>query len=317
MKTVFIINPRAGQGKKAKYLTGKIKSLKDLDVEIYITKFPCDATSFVRDFCKNNGPARFIACGGDGTLNEVLNGIADFDNAEVGVIPVGSGNDFCRNFEDSTIVDDIASYVYGKSTTCDAIRFKTFIADKIQTGYCANMFNIGFDCNVADLKNQMQKKPFVSGSLSYLISVFVTLIKKKGANLKIEIDGEEIHCGKLLLTSIANGCYCGGGIMSNPLASVKDGLININVIKNVSRLKFIHLFPYYVKGNYLKIKNIHKIILTEKCTKVKITPLDGKMRLCIDGEIIDAGTTEFEICHNAFNFVLPQKQVRNKPHELV
>ena len=95
--------------------------------------------------------------------------------------------------------------------------------------------------------------------------------------------------------------------MSNPLASVTDGLININIVKNVSRMKFLRLLPYYMKGNYFNLKNIDKVILSLKCSKVKITPTDGKMRLCVDGEIMDAGETEFEICHNAFNFVVPQK----------
>ncbi len=317
MKTVFIINPHAGQSKKANSLIYKISNIKDPDAEIYITKFPGDATEYVKSYCEKSGPARFIACGGDGTLNEVLNGVIDFDDAEVGIIPVGTGNDFCRNFENEDIFENAKCQILGKATKCDAIKYTTVINGEIKTGYCANMFNIGFDCNVADLKTEIQKKPFVSGSVSYLISIFVTLIRKKGANLKIEIDGKQTHYGKLLLTSIANGCYCGGGIMSNPLASVKDGFININIIKNVSRLKFLYLLPYYMKGNFLNLKDIEKVILSQKCSKVEITPLDSKMRICVDGEIIDAGETVFEICHNAFNFVVPQKYASCEISELV
>ena len=170
------------------------------------------------------------------------------------------------------------------------------------------MFNIGFDCNVADLKGEMEKKPFVSGSMSYLISIFATLVSKKGANVKIEMDGNVKHEGKLLLTSIANGSYCGGGIKSNPLASVSDGKINVNIIKNISRRKFLYLLPFYMKGTHMGLKNIDNIIVSEKCSKIKISPLDEKFRLCIDGEIIDAGETEFEICPGAFRFVLPEGQ---------
>ena len=72
-----------------------------------------------------------------------------------------------------------------------------------------------------------------------------------------------------------------------------------------------------MKGNFLELKNIQKVIVSEKCSKVKITPLGGKMRICVDGEIIDAGDTEFEICHNAFNFVVPEKQDSNQMPTLV
>lgn len=314
-KTIFIINPCAGQGTYVDSLIDKINGLTEINKEIYITKFIGDATEYVKSFCEKFGMARFIACGGDGTLNEVLNGVIGFEGAEVGVIPVGTGNDFCRNFEGEDPCD-ILSRVSGDGVKCDAIRYVTETENGMVEGYCANMFNIGFDCNVADLTAKMKKKPFISGSLAYLISIFVMLIGKRGANLKIEIDGKERHFGKLLLTSVANGCYCGGGIKSNPLASIRDGKININIIKNVSRLKFLRLLPYYMKGNFLKLKNIEKVIISEKCSEIAITPLDGKIRICIDGEIIDAGKTRFEICPGAFSFVVPAGQGNCKEIEL-
>ncbi len=305
MKTVFIMNPCAGKGNSAKILVEKIKSLSDIEKELYITKAVGDATRFVRDYCKAQGTARFIACGGDGTLSEVLNGVIGFCDAEIGAIPIGTGNDFCRNFERESLFNDALTQVYGKTVKCDAIRYVADTPCGTVTGYCANMFNIGFDCNVADLTAKMKKKPFLSGSLAYFLSIFVTLIRKKGADLKIETDGKEVHNGKLLLTSVANGCYCGGGIKSNPLASICDGTINVNIIKNVPRYKFLYLLPFYMKGNHLKIKNIGKTIQNIKCSKIKITPLAGNMRLCVDGEIIDAGETTFEIYPSAFNFVVP------------
>ena len=316
MKTVFVINPRAGQGKKVQSLIDKINSLKGADTKIYITKSKKDATSYVKSYCEKMGPARFIACGGDGTFHEVLNGVIGFDGAEIGVIPVGTGNDFCRNFGENTSFDDISCHVFGKSVACDAIRYKTVTKNGTISGYCANMFNIGFDCNVADLKGKMEESPFVFGAMSYIISIFVMLIGKKGANLKIEIDGKEEHFGKLLLTSVANGCYCGGGIKSNPLASLHDGFMDINIVKNVSRAKFLSLLPHYMKGDFLKLKNIEKVIRSEKCKRVLISPIEGKMRLCIDGEIIDAGDTEFEIFKNAFRFVVPEKKTDDKAAQL-
>lgn len=308
MKTVFVINPAAGKRKNVELLVNRIKAvIKELGVkaEIHITRAVGDASRFVREFHEKNGKTRFIACGGDGTLNEVLNGVMGADECEVGVLPIGTGNDFCRNFGKELCFDSISHQIYGQSAKCDAIKYSTHINGEHKQGYCANMFNIGFDCNVADLTAAVKQKTWVRGSLAYFVSILITLIKKKCTRLKIHIDGKEAHDGRLLLTSVANGCYCGGGIKSNPLACVNDGLINVNIIKNVSRLRFISLLPYYMKGTHLKLRGIEKIILCKKCRKISIMPYDEKIRLCIDGEITDAGETEFEIIHNAFNFVVP------------
>lgn len=313
MKTIFIVNPKAGKGNLTQTLVESIKDYSaksDAEIQIYTTKFQGDAERFVKDYCDCWGGARFIACGGDGTLSEVLNGAVTCPDAEIGVLPMGTGNDFCRNFKD-TAFDDIGAQINGASIKCDAIRYTSVTDGKEHIGYSINMFNIGFDCNVADMTSDVKKHAFVSGSLAYLVSIFVNLIKKRGANLKIEIDGTLCENGKILLTSLANGCYCGGGIKSNPLASVHDSFLNINIIKNVSRLRFIRLLPHYIKGTHLNLKGIEKIISSKKCKKVVITPIGKDMLLCNDGEISTAGRTEFEIVPDAFNFVVPANKSKS------
>jgi len=313
MKTVFIVNPKAGQGKNNESFISSIeKNIAETgaDAEIYITKSVGDAKDLVADYCRENGAARFIACGGDGTLSEVLNGAAKCGGAEVGVIPAGTGNDFCRNFGNEFNFSDIKSQLTGGAEKCDAIRYKTVVNGVKKEGYCVNMINIGFDCNVADMTTEMKKKPFISGSVAYLVSILVAMIKKKGADLSITIDGEDIYNGRLLLTSVANGSYCGGGIKSNPLALVRDGVMNVNIIKNIKRVQFIPLLPHYMDGTILEVKNINRYLINKNCRKITVKPANEIMRICIDGEIIDAGETTFEVVHNAFNFV-------SKPAELL
>jgi len=298
METVFIINPCAGQGKGVDELVEKISSI---GAKFYITKSVGDAENFVRNYCKTYGPARFIACGGDGTLNEVLNGAIDFCDAEVGVMPRGTGNDFCRNFKGN--FNDISSLINGTTIKSDAIRYTT--NEKVR--YCANLFNIGFDCNVADMTGEMKKKPFISGHMAYFVSILVAIIKKKGANLKIEIDGKTVHDGPLLLTAVSNGKCCGGGILSNPTAKINDGLIDTNIIYDIPRYRFITLLPRYMKGTHMEMKGIERFIFNTKCKKIKMTPNVDGFRICADGEVQDAKVTEFEIVHEAFNFVIPKK----------
>ncbi len=318
MKTVFIVNPKAGHNNNIQAFTEHLKKISarlNADTEIYQTIAVGDGQRFVQSYCEKFGAARFIACAGDGTLSEVLNGAIASKDSEIGVIPIGTGNDFCRNFGDENF-QDIALQLTGESVKCDAIRYTTTINGTEKTGYGINMFNIGFDCNVADKTADIKNNTFASGSLAYFLSILINLIKKKGADLKIDLDGTEALNGALLLTSIANGSFCGGGIKSNPLASIRDGLININIIKNISRLRFITLLPCYMKGSFLKKKNIERVITTKKCKKVTITPNTKTIRLCTDGEICDVGKIEFEIVHNAFNFILPSLRAKNSSEKV-
>ena len=308
MKTVFVVNPKAGKKNNIERLIERISEVASklrADVEIYRTKAEGDATNFVRDFCEKYGKARFIACGGDGTLCEVLNGAVEFDGTEIGVLPIGTGNDFVKNFEQAEF-ENIEAQILSESERCDAIKYSANSPDGTsKTGYCANMFNIGFDCNVADAMVEMKKKPFVSGSMAYLLAIFTTLIKKKGADLEIELDGTPVHKGRLLLTSIANGKFCGGGVKSNPGACVHDGLMNVNIIKNITRTRFLTLLPHYMKGTHTGLKGVERFIRNTACKKITIKPIGGRMRICVDGEIFSAGETTFEILHDAYNFVVP------------
>lgn len=315
MKTIFIINPKAGTGKNLDKRKEEItKMAEELGVEVgfYITKAVGDAEKFARLVCEEtatNNPdeeLRLVACGGDGTVNEVLNGLMGYPNAVLGVVPIGTGNDFVRNFPENVDFLDIKAQLQGYSMKSDVIKYSGMLDGREQTRYCINMFNIGFDCNVADLTQTLKTYPVLNGSMAYLAAVVGMLVKKKGANLKVELDGEVVENGPLLLTAIANGGFCGGGVNSAPTASINDGIMDVNVIYNVSRLDFVKKFPYYSKGTHMELPDIEKILLFKQCKTAKITPLDGNMRLCVDGEIVDAGEVTMEMLPLAVNVLVPK-----------
>lgn len=315
IRNIFIVNPKAGQGKGNAKFTDKIKKEAErlgIPVEIYTTAGMGDAEILARQISDEvKEETRIFACGGDGTLNEVLNGVIGNENISVGVVPIGTGNDFCRNFPEAGDFLDIASQLNSHPVKSDAIKYSGILAGVQQTRYCANMFNIGFDCNVVDLTATLKNYPLLSGSVAYLMAVFAILVKKKGANLKVEIDGETKHDGPLLLTAVANGCFCGGGVKSSPMASISDGLMDINIIYNVKRMEFLKKFPYYSKGTHMELPDISKILYAAQAKKIVIVPNDGTMRLCADGEIVDAGRVEMEIVHEAFTFLVPKGEKEN------
>lgn len=322
MKTVFIINPGAGKGKGIDSLKERIRSASEKtgrEAGIYVTKAPQDAELFARAFTEElacAGPdgtpekGRLIACGGDGTFNEVLNGVlsaAQHGHISLGLVPIGTGNDFVRNFPEAGDFLDPEAQLLGTDVLCDAIRYRGVLDGTEQTRYCANMFNIGFDCNVVDMTATLKKYPLIAGSVAYLMGVAITYIRKKGAKLKVELDGKTIVEGPLLLTAIANGGFCGGGVHSSPLASTCDGRMDVNIIYNVGRIDFLKKFPYYAKGTHLDLPDIDDILYCDTCTTARITPLDGTMRLCTDGEIVNAETVAFEMVPGTFRMILPAK----------
>lgn len=313
MKTIFIINPKAGKGRGADKLKADIdKASKELcvDTGIYYTKAIGDAEAFTRLACKEaearGEEIRLFACGGDGTVNEVVNGMIGFECASLGIVPIGTGNDFVRNFPEAGDFKDIYAQLQGKVVKSDIIRYSGLVDGKYSTRYCINMFNIGFDCNVVDLTARLKAYPLLKGSFAYLTAVAGILIKKKGANLRVKVDGEVLSEGQILLTAVANGGYCGGGVNSSPAASTNDGFMDVNIIYNISRRNFVKKFPYYSKGTHMTLPDIDDVLLFRQCKEVVITPLEGNMRLCTDGEITDAGEITMQIVPEAVNIVVPK-----------
>lgn len=310
MKTVFLLNPAAGRGRGLDKLKDKITRVAEssaIDYEVHITEFIGDAENYVRKVSRENPDEKclFVACGGDGTFNEILNGASGNKNAVLSIVPIGTGNDFVRNFPDCGDFTDIEKLLAGHEVSCDAIKYSGKIGGIVQERYCGNMINIGFDSNVVDLTQRLKTKPLVSGTNAYILSVLIVLIKKAGANLRIEADGELIHEGKLLLSTVANGAFCGGGMKSNPLAAIRDGKMDINIAGDLGRLRFLSLFPKYSKGEILDVRGIDKYLKHKKAEKLVITPLDGMMRLCSDGETGTAEKIELEVVPDFFRFRLP------------
>ncbi|MBO6159834.1 MAG: hypothetical protein J6P72_11345 [Firmicutes bacterium] len=317
MRNVFVINPKSGNGRASRRLIRNIRSAgsKNNQVcEIYLTKGPGDAERFIKAYLKHwsEEQVRLYMCGGDGTVNEGVDALmhlatesGQLPSAALGVVPVGSGNDFLRSFTNHKEARDIEKQLRAKPAYCDVLRITGQIEGEEKTLYCDNILNIGFDCDTVDTTNRLRSNPLILPSFSYAIGALVTLIKKRGVRMHMEAEEGTLYDGKLLLTCIGNGSYCGGGMKTNPMASLHDGIMDINLVKDISRLRFLMLFPLYMKGKHMQKKGIEKYIRTEKTSRVKITPLDGKMRICIDGETCDAGEITVETIKDAFRILIP------------
>ncbi len=301
MKYYFILNPKAGKGAHTDELRENIRRTceeKNIPYEIYMTAGVGDATAFVKRICSDSSllPARFYACGGDGTLGETVNGAVNIEGASVGLIPVGTGNDFVRNFAPREAFFDISAQIDGTETKIDLLRCNDF--------YSINMINIGFDCEVVKKTVKLKKSPLIPSKLAYVAGVVTTLVKKPGVRASISFDGSEFEEKKYLLTTLANGSFCGGGFHSNPNSALRDGDIDGLFINNVSRAKFISLVGSYKKGTHLVPKN-DKILFNGKYKKI-VFKFPQTQSASIDGELFDFDELVVECMPSAMSFVLPR-----------
>ncbi len=313
IKHIFIINPKAGKGVEARQLEGTIAdacTAEGADFEIYYTKARADATRYVRDVIekKPEGEAyRFYACGGDGTLSEVVSGAvsenARGDNqplhgVEVGCIPIGTGNDFVRNFSDSHFFSDVSRQISANATVIDCYRFD-------EGRYGVNMINIGFDCEVAATAGEMKKKKFIPKSLAYIAGIVSVFRKNRGLHARVIFgDGRE-ESREFQLVSAANGAFCGGGFHSAPESSLTDGKLDVSLIDKVTRREFLGLVGAYKNGTHLGTRLGKKVVHYTKENTVTFI-FNCPTNVCIDGEIEKRESLTLSVVPKALAFAIPE-----------
>ncbi len=297
MRNIHIINPEAGLKKKFS---------EQKNIEIYETKGRGDLEQFVKKTCLENPETHFTVYGGDGSVSEAVNGIMNAgqearENAVLSIVPMGTGNDFVKNFHSDT----------KERKKVDII--------KCNDRYCVNMINIGFDCDVVISTDKIKKFPLTSGSFGYIVGVVITLFKKIGMDIDIEMTDKNEKIikkdGRILLTAIANGPFCGGGFKSNPAADISDGLFDVLIAEKVKRSTFAKLVGGYRNGTHVDCekKEITKryigLASYNQCKSMKISKIK---KICIDGEIFEYDSADISIIPSAVNVEMPAENIFKK-----
>ncbi len=300
MKHYFLINPAAGDGQITNDLITKIVSAanaEDINFRIYIKKHKGDAADYIKAKCEahmhEGEPLRFYACGGDGTLNEVVNAAVHYPNAEVAVIPVGTGNDFVKNFSSKKFFMNMRRQIRGTATKIDLLKFN----DR----YCANILNIGFDCSVVIKMSEFRRNRFVPNKFAYGCGILSALKNEYGANLRIQLDDEEPMEKEFLLAAFGKGSYYGGGYKALPLTISDDGYIDTCLATKIARRDFIKYVGKYKKGEHLDLF----FISYKKCRKVRLES-DEPIGVCADGEVTMETCVEIEVAPRALAFSVPE-----------
>ncbi len=301
MKYLFVLNPMAGSGGVEEKLRKEISALKCSDsCEVYLTKAPMDATRFVRETIAANPDEklRFIACGGDGTINEVFSGAVGAENVSVTSYVCGSGNDFVKVFGGQEKFLNVEKLVSAPERKLDALR--------VGGRYSFNVTNFGFDTTVAITINKEREKTGHGSKNAYTKGVVTALIKSMNNKCTVTADGEVLNPdGRALLCTVANGQYVGGSFKCAPRAKTDDGLIEVCLIKPISRIRFVKILTPYTNGEHLDREDMKDIVTYRQAKKVEVSAPEG-FAYSLDGEIIYEKDFSIEIVPGALNFACPE-----------
>lgn len=296
MRYVFYINPTAGKGNNQEGIISAINEFfadKEFEFKIHITESVGDAMRSAKIEAETGDKIRMFACGGEGTVFEVLNGIADHDNVELGVIPCGSANDFLKYFNSRDGFLDIDAQISGEVVSMDLI--------KAGDSYCLNGCSVGMDAMVANDMRIFKGLPLVSGPLAYKLAIAKTFLKKLGVSIKLAVDDGPFESVRCLFAVIGNAPYYGGGYMGTPDAVPNDNMLDFTLVNVISKFRVLGFLPKYEKGQHGSLD----YCTLKKCESMEFMS-DKPIPVNLDGEIVETDHMRFEIVKNAVKFVVPK-----------
>ncbi len=298
-KWLVIVNPNAGNG-KGKKDWNKISSLLEkysISFEAIFTESKSHATRLVIDSI-SSGFRKIISVGGDGTLNEVINGIfsqiyCPTSDITLSLIPVGTGNDWGRMFGIPLLYESaVKTICAGKHILHDIGKVSYFNGSKQEIRYFINIAGLGFEAAVVKRTN-IQKDKGRSNKAIYFYNLLMSLISYKNTDAELLIDGQVINC-KVFSINVGNGRYCGGGMRQTPEALPDDGLLDITVINGMGKIEIIRNLPILYDGTILshpKVDGYRTTNLQVKSKKLLYAEADGESigHTPVEFSIIPAG----------------------------
>jgi YegS/Rv2252/BmrU family lipid kinase len=303
-KDIFIIiNPTAGKGRARKDwpVVSSMFEKAGISFGFGFTSYHLHAKELAINAIRD-GYRTLIAVGGDGTLNEIANGILEQNvcpstDVALGMIPIGSGNDWRRMYN---IPDNYQGAIdcikRRKLFLQDAGKVKYINNGKEEERYFVNIAGIGFDAKVVAKKNY-QKKNFKAGKFLYLYNLFTSLFSFHAVNAELTIDETE---NKTSLFSMNVGIckYSGGGMMQVPAAIADDGLFDITVIQKIGKIEVIRNVKNLYDGSFIK----HPKVKTYRCKKLTVHA-DTPVLMEADGESLGTTPLTFEIIPRCLNII--------------
>ena len=296
MEHLFIINPAAGKYDQTEEFSRKIHQVcteKGLDYRIEVSQQRGDCTRIARQAAESGRELHIYACGGDGTLNEVAAGCVGFANVSITHFPGGSGNDFIKIFNHTEAFRDLERLLDYEERDIDIIDCN---------GHCAlNVCSVGLDARIGTQIAYYKRLPLVTGPGSYMLSALVNVIKGVSEHFVVNINGETIDSDQTMIC-VANGRCYGGSFYAVPDADPCDGLLDVLLVKKVSRLQIAKLVKKYQQGQY---KSLPKVIRHIQTDALRIT-CDNETSINLDGELQHAKELDIRLKRSQIRFFYPK-----------
>ena len=296
MKHLFIINPAAGSKDRTEMYSAAIREAchaRNLDYRIEVSKGPGDCTRLAREAAEIGEEIRIYACGGDGTLNEVAAGAAGYENAAVTVFSGGSGNDFVKLFDDPKAFFDLERLLDAEEAEFDLIR--------CNGDFALNICSVGLDARIGTDVANYKRLPLLHGFRAYATSTLINVLRGISEHYVVEINGETIDAEQTMIC-ICNGRFYGGGFNPVPTADPADGLLDVLLVKKISRLQVPAIIGKYKAGRY---KELPKLVRHFQTKSVKIT-CDKPTAINLDGELRTAQVVEMSVAKETVRFFYPR-----------
>lgn len=282
----FIVNPnaRSGLGQKVWKDLETILKNENVEYQVFFTKYQRHATTIVQEITSDDSEHIIIALGGDGTVNEVVNGIANYAKTILGYIPIGSSNDFARGLELPTEPSEALRTILAQPNLhpmdIGELRYKNKIRRfAVSAGF-------GFDADichevvVSHLKHFLNKLKL--GKLTYVGVALHRLFLTTPRTVTLTLDtGEKLSFPKTYFVALMNNRYEGGGAKFAPSGKNDDGKLDVMVASDVSKIHALMLFPLAFAGLHVRSKAVHMY----QCSKVELH-CDHALPLHTDGEPI-------------------------------
>ena len=296
MTHLFIINPAAGSSNRTAAYSETIHKLcreRGLTYEIRVSTAPGECRRIAREYAATGKPLRIYACGGDGTLNEVVQGAAGYDNAAVTVFSGGSGNDFVKLFDDPQAFFHLEKLLDAQEVTLDLISCNDDIA--------LNICSVGLDARIGTDVANYKRIPLLQGFRAYAASTVVNLFKGISEHYVVELNGETVD-GEHTFVCVCNGRYYGGGFNPVPEADPTDGMLDVLLVKKVNLFQVPGIIGKYKNGQYKQLPHLVKHYLTDRI----VIRCDRPTPINLDGELRTAQVVEMSVAKEKLRFFYPK-----------